>query len=598
MTVQSNLKLFFPVFIVFLLIAGCAKVSSPSGGIKDTDPPEIIKSIPLNGSKNFTAKRIVVTFNEYIALDQITEKFMVSPPMDKKPEISVKGKNLVIEYEDELKDSTTYTFYFQDAIKDLNEGNAINNYSFVFSTGPVIDSLSVTGNIYKAFDLNPPENTLVMLYSDLADSAFIKMIPDYISRADKKGYFRIDNVKEGRYRLYALVDADNSKNFNLADEEMAFIDSVLLIDSQRNFLPVIQDSVTVQQPGSKVSDTVFIKGEYKLILFQPPKKNYYLTSSSRNQAYKLNYTLSLPPDTLGFEFLIPGTSENGYIIERNPENDSIQIWLRDSSLYAQPVISTIIRYPFTDSTGIVIQKEDTTLLRFLTPRVTRGKQKPVPYRIISSVSTGSLKPRQHITFNSPTPFRQPDTSKIILFKISDTDTIKIPYKIKQDTTNSCRMTMTADLLQGQNYLLIADSAAFGNIYGEVSDSTGNKFSLKEDATFGRLILNVKNYEGNRIIQLLSNDEKVVREIYMDYDGKAEFAYLDKGLYRLRIIYDTNKDGKWTTGDFLTGQQPEPVSFMPLEIEIKENWENELFWDVGEKNVKKFRNTDIRSPGRK
>ena len=314
--------------------------------------------------KILRAKRIVVTFNEYIALDKITEKFMVSPPMDKKPEISVKGKNLVIVYEDELKDSTTYTFYFQDAIKDLNEGNAINNYSFVFSTGPVIDSLSVTGNIYKAFDLNPPENTLVMLYSDLADSAFIKKIPDYISRADKNGYFRIDNVKEGRYRLYALVDADNSKNFNLADEEMAFIDSVLLINSQRNFLPVIQDTVTVQQPISKVSDTVFIKGEYKLILFQPPKKNYYLTSSSRNQAYKLNYSLSLPPDTLGFEFLIPGTSENGYIIERSPENDSIQIWLRDSSLYAQPVISAVIRYPFTDSTGIVIQKRIQHFLDF------------------------------------------------------------------------------------------------------------------------------------------------------------------------------------------------------------------------------------------
>jgi len=447
MTVQSNLKHIFPAFIVFLLIAGCAKVSSPSGGKKDTDPPEIIKSIPLNGSKNFTAKRIVVTFSEYIALDQITEKFMVSPPMDKKPEISVKGKNLVIEYEDDLKDSTTYTFYFQDAIKDLNEGNAINNYSFVFSTGPVIDSLSVTGNIYKAFDLNPPENTLVMLYSDLADSAFIKKIPDYISRADKNGYFRIDNVKEGRYRLYALVDADNSKNFNLADEEMAFIDSVLLIDSQRNFLPVVQDSATIQQPQSKVSDTVFIKGEYKLILFKPPKKNYYLTSSSRNQAYKLNYTLSLPPDTSGFEFLIPGTSENGYIIERSPENDSIQVWLRDSALYAQPVISAVIRYPFTDSTGIVIQKEDTTLLRFLTPRVTRGKQKRVPYRIISSVSTGSLKPGQNITFNSPTPFRQPDTSKIKLFKISDTDKIKIPYKINQDSINSCRMTMTSDFLQ-------------------------------------------------------------------------------------------------------------------------------------------------------
>ncbi len=150
--------------MLFILIAGCAKISSPSGGPKDKEPPVIVKSIPLNGSKNFKGKKIVITFNEYVALDKINEKFMVSPPMEKKPKVSMRGKNVVIEYEDELRDSTTYTFYFQDAIRDLNEGNTINNYQFVFSTGPVIDSLSVTGNVYKAFDLNPPEETLVVLY--------------------------------------------------------------------------------------------------------------------------------------------------------------------------------------------------------------------------------------------------------------------------------------------------------------------------------------------------------------------------------------------------------------------------------------------------
>jgi hypothetical protein len=145
-------------------------------------------------------------------------------------------------------------------------------------------------------------------------------------------------------------------------------------------------------------------------------------------------------------------------------------------------------------------------------------------------------------------------------------------------------------LQGENYLLITDSAAFGDIYGAKNDSAGIKFSIRDRSSFGKLIVNINNYEGKRIIQLLSSEEKLIREISMDRDGKAEFPYLEKGMYRLKIIYDLNGDGKWTTGDFESGRQPEPVSFMPMEIEIKENWENELFWDVSAMHVKKFRNT--------
>jgi hypothetical protein len=178
----SNFKHFFPIFILFSLIGGCAKVGSPSGGPLDRTPPEVVRSIPPSGTTNFTDKKIIITFNEFIQLNEINQKFMVSPPMDNLPELRLKGKNLEITYEDDLRENTTYTFYFQDAIRDLNEGNPIDNYSFVFSTGPALDSLTVTGNVLKAYDLNPPEDVMAMLYSDLSDSAFIKKIPDYISR--------------------------------------------------------------------------------------------------------------------------------------------------------------------------------------------------------------------------------------------------------------------------------------------------------------------------------------------------------------------------------------------------------------------------------
>ena len=345
------------------------------------------------------------------------------------------------------------------------------------------------------------------------------------------------------------------------------------------------------------SDTVFLKGEYKLILFKPSAKKYYLTSSSRPQAYKLNFTLSLPPDTMDFSWSLPGLDKSLYLVERSRDKDTLIIWLRDSALYSQPVINSFIRYPFTDSTGKIIQKEDSSRLRFLSPRVSRATRKPEPYRVVSSVTSGKLTPGQRIAFVSQTPFRLPDTSKIRLYRLIEKEREKTPYSLTPDSESSCRMFLTAGFLQGANYLLINDSGSFGDIYGAKTDSTGIKFVIRENSTFGKLIVNIKNYQGKRIIQLLTSDEKLVREIKMDQDGKAEFPYLEKGMYRLKIIYDLNGDGKWTTGDFISGRQPEPVSFMPMEIEIKENWENELYWDVSEMHVKKFKNTAIRSRSR-
>ena len=166
----------------------------------------------------------------------------------------------------------------------------------------------------------------------------------------------------------------------------------------------------------------------------------------------------------------------------------------------------------------------------------------------------------------------------------------MPYRIEKDKENSCRLILHAELLQKKNYLFIADSAAFGNIYGEQTDSTGAKFIVRDNETFSKLKLNINNFEGNRIIQLLNEQDKILREVQAGKDGITEFSLLDKGKYRIRVIYDINGDGKWTTGDFLTGRQPEPVSFYPREIDLPENFWADQDWDIGEKNVKMVKST--------
>jgi hypothetical protein len=580
--------------ILLTIIAGCAKISTPSGGPKDREPPFVVKSDPVNGAKNFKGNEVSVTFNEYVVLEKINEKFMISPPMNKRPKIFLRGKSVHVKYEEVLRDSTTYTFYFLDAIRDLHEGNALNNYQFVFSTGPIIDSLSVTGYVYNALNLDAPEETLVLLYSRLFDSAVIKRLPDYISRVDKNGYFRIDNVRAGKYRLYALKDADDSKNFNLPDEQIAFLKDTIEVSAQNDYIPVVKDTVKIKPHSVKTADTTILKGKYELILFKPPKTAHYLTSSNRSQPYKLTYTLSLPPDSAGFGFSIPETSSDSYYIERSRNNDSIQVWITDSSLYVKPQIKTLVRYPFTDSTGMVIQKQDSITMQFLVPKETRAKPKKRPLSITSNLFTGLFKPGQQITFSSQTPLGPPDTSKIRLYEGSEATRVKIPFTFIPDTVNSCRMFMAAHIIQGKNYLFTADSRAFCNIYGDVSDSSGYKITMRNNDAYGKLTLYVKNYVGKRIIQLLSKEEKPLREIKMEKDGKIEFSLLDVGEYRLRVIYDLNGDGKWTTGDFKKGIQPEPVSYFPQEIHIKENRYETENWDIGEKNIKTLKGTAPKS----
>jgi hypothetical protein len=571
---------------VLIVAFGCAKMNTPSGGPKDKDIPVILKSVPENGATGFTGKEILVTFNEYVVLDKISEKFMVSPPMGKKPEIVVRGKSIRIRYEDELKDSTTYTFYFQDAIRDLNENNPINNYQFVFSTGPFIDSLSVTGNVYSALNLDPPENTMVLLYIQLNDSSVVKQIPDYITRVESNGEFRIDNVHPGTYRLYALSDADNSKNYNNRDESFAFYTEPIHVTPEKNFLPVKTDTITIKPAvAGKVPVKPPVIGEYQLILFRAEKGLHYLTSSSRKQPFQLFYALSLPPDSMKFEFTIPGVSPEAWFIENSRYSDTITVWLTDSTVYNRQQIETIVRYPFTDTLGITALKYDTIPMRYQAPRATRTKiVKRIPYRVSTGI-TSQERPDKRITLTAQSPFLPPDTSRLALYELVKDQRIRHPFSLSRDTSYASRYHMDTDLKPGRNYLFITDSAAFSSIYGEYSDSAGIRFSVLSQESYGKLILDLRGFKGGKIIQVLDNQEKLVRQVYQRDTIKLEFPLLEKGKYRVRAIFDLDNDGKWTTGDFNLHRQPEPVSYYPEEIEIKENWEVVNPWRLKPENYK-------------
>jgi hypothetical protein len=596
-----------------IIIASCAKVSNPTGGPRDRTLPVVVQTEPAYGARNFKGKTIVITFDEYVTLNNINDKFMVSPPMKKKPKVFIRGKNVMIEFAENLRDSTTYTCYFQDAIRDLNEGNTIEDYQFVFSTGSILDSLSVTGNVYNAFNLETPEKTMVLLYRDLADSFVVKHLPDYITRVDLKGYFRINNVKAGSYRLYALKDADNSKNYNNPEEEFAFMDAPVEIDPLKNFIPVVKDTVKKKKPEIKVRDlrgpnerkevktpldTIVKIGEFPLMLFAPQKTNHYLTSSGRPSKYLLNYTLSLPPDSMDFRLSIPESKPGAYFIEKNKDQDSIKIWITDSTLYNKGIIATYVDYPFTDTLGVTNYKRDTIQMRFMAPRPIRGARiKKNKYLLETNIKGSTLKPGQQIYFTSVTPFRKPDTSKLKFYTLVDSSKQRVTYNLIPDSSSSRKFYLNADLKEDSKYMLIIDSAAFGSIYDDNNDSTGYSFSVKKSDSYSSLTMSIKNCTERSIIQLLTNQEKIVGEKIMTSDGKIVFPLLDAGKYRIKVIYDLDGDGKWTTGDFKTGRQPEPVSYYPNEIDLKAGWvlDMDQDWDIGKKYIKEQKLKEKKTP---
>jgi len=587
------------LFAFILSLAGaCAKISAPTGGPTDKTPPVVIKSQPANNTKNFKGKEISITFDEYVTLDNISEKFMVSPPMKKKPRVYMKGKNVNVEFAEKLKDSTTYTLYFLDAIRDLNANNILDNYQFVFSTGPVIDSLSVTGNVFTSLNLESPEKTQVLLYRNLEDSAVVKNLPDYISRVVGNGYFRFDHVAAGKYRLFALKDDDNSKNYNRTEEQFAFMDSLITVTDSGNYLPPVKDTTTVKKE-IKVKETtssktdvkkplepVLLTGQYKLIMFLATKKDYYLLKSSRDSRYMINYILSKPPGDMKVDFMIPESTDDKYFIEQSRQKDTLNIWLTDSTLYAQSQISTILTYPFTDTLGVVGYKSDTIPMRFSTPPAPRkAKVKKPSFAFSTNFSDGFLKPGVSVVFRSETPFREPDTSKIGFYEIVENKKVRVPFSFVKDTSNSRKYNLNAKFVLGKKYLFIADKGSFGNIYFEESDSIGTKFSVKDPESYSKLILSITNCTGDRIIQLLNNSEKLIAQARIKKDGKVEFPLLEKGKYRIRAIYDTNGDGLWTTGDFILHRQPEAVSYFPKELDIDAGWTDEEDWDLRIPNIK-------------
>jgi len=368
-----------PFVIILLFIFSCAQPGTLTGGDKDTIPPRIKRSLPAENELNFSDDKIVIKFNEYFEYNKIESQFFSSPPQKEQPKFKIKGKKAVIYFKEKLKDSVTYTLEFGNSIKDFNEGNKIRNLKFVFSTGDVLDTLSLSGHLTSAFDNEPQKDVFVMIYKKNKDSLPYQVLPDYISRTDSTGYFIINNIKANNYKIFALKDINNNMMYDNVDEEIAFLDS-LYLPSAESFLhidtlkagTILHRSKNKKDVDTLLKDSVLYYNEVinypnniKMNLFAEDNKPQFIVRNNRNFKGEAKFIFNKPliNDSI---FIKPINFENNSncFIEKFPSNDSIIFWTKDSSIYNLDTLIFEVNYLQKDSADNLSLQTDTSKFAF------------------------------------------------------------------------------------------------------------------------------------------------------------------------------------------------------------------------------------------
>jgi hypothetical protein len=604
-----------PVLPLALFIAGCAQQGAPTGGPEDVDPPVVVKTEPANYSANFDARRIEITFDEYLDMGNFTQELVVSPPMETQPEVRMKRKTLIIEFEEELKDDVTYTFNFGEGIKDLNERNILLNYEYVFSTGETLDSLSVKGTLKNAFDLTVPESPIyVMLYTELADTMPLKQIPYYVGRTDTEGNFAVNNLRKGVYKLFVLKDGNNNFLFDLPNEQVAFLDTSLLVDGEyfRRILleSGVYDSTDLQPDTTALSvDTTGMSPDsiamvvdslerqkpdfnslfVDLFMFTEDPTDQYLMEYERDERHSLDMVFHLPlTDSFSYSPVFPSNiGKENLIAEFGMKRDSLVLWLADTITAAHDSIELELNYTVLDSMEVPFTRKDTLLFSYTDKeKKSNARNKEEDTQIQQEwlqLKTIRNRSKHHIEkdlkFTATEPVGQIDPDRFELYIIPDTLEIPVEIAPYKDTAHLRRARISHPWKEEAQYKLVLYPGAITNIYGITNDTTEANFQIRPLSEYGRINLTLEEVEETILIQLFKNNN-LVRERSIDSSDTYSFGFMDPDTYRIKLIHDRNKNSEWDTGDYLEGKQPERVEFYPKDLRVRANWDHDISYVMG------------------
>lgn len=571
----SHMRTLLMALLMAVIIAGtyrCAHPGMPVGGEKDIIPPVPLKEDPPNYQTNFTGTGFSVTFDEFIQLKDPAKEIFISPPMIRRPEFKLKGKSLIVQLNEDLRENTTYTIYFGNAITDLNEGNPLRGYEYVFSTGPVIDSLTISGKVVNAFDLTNVADILVMVYFDNNDtlpfdSLPLKVPPLSASKTSSDGSFRINNLDDGRYMLIALEDQNNNFYYDLPNERIGFNDSLVS--------PYYLESYKVPAGEQDSLESILETMEplpvllHEIRLFEQPDSVQRILSKNVTARMSIHYAFRFPVDSLR---LVPLNFEDttGWKTEEfNATRDTLLLWLR-------PGLPDTLRILL--ETGGVVSDTGRFILRDEAAGPFQRRRTEEANRL--AVNTNApllldLNTPLKLIFNAPVA--QYDWSVVTLTE----DSIPIPLDISFVDPVVRHAEVSAQWEENKPYTLILPDSCVRDIFNRTNALTEFKFKTRSKDDYGKLIMNYTLPEngGQFIFQLLGQKEAVIQSDILDRSGEITYSYLKPGKYMIKVIYDLNHNGRWDTGNYMRKVQPEKVRYCPLELSIRSNWEVLEEWSL-------------------
>ncbi len=544
----------------------------------------VIGSTPPNYSVRFAAKKILITFDEYIVLDNVNQELVISPPMEEKPEVKLRKKTIIIQFEETLKANTTYTFNFGSAIKDLHEGNKLLNFEYVFSTGDVLDSLSVKGTLRHAEDLTvPDEPVTIMLYEDLRDSVPLLDIPLYVGRSGDSGVFSVNNLRADVYKVFALKDGNYNFLFDLPTEEIAFLDTNLIVNAE--FARRLLEAAGTAADTSKIeADSIPDRGpDYNsiyidLMLFTEESEIQYLKDNSRDDRRMMQMIFARPlTDTFSFRVLGPGTGEGIELLDYfSARRDTLSLWIRDSVDYKKDTLILEVKYTVKDTAQRYVNQIDT--LQFTYREKTKKQKKDTGEAQKLTIATIRNNGEQHLHRDLQLDFSVPvaaiHDSLVSLYMIKDTLQVPVSFQSRCDSMLPTRGWISVEWESFSKYRMVILPGAVSPIYDMEHDTIDISFRTRDIEYYGQILLQLENVRNNVIIELISKGNVVGRRTVRE-DGLCTFSYLTPQDYQIKFTHDLNQNGRWDTGKYLKKLQPEPVEFLTKKITVRSNWDHDV-----------------------
>jgi uncharacterized protein (DUF2141 family) len=530
---KNNLKYTF--FLLLLITVGCAKRGSITGGLKDTIAPVLKMSYPENFNTNFKGNEIKLVFDENIKLKNLNKQLIISPPMKNEPLIlpTTASKTITIKIKDTLQPNTTYSFNFGQSIADNNEGNPLNQFKYVFSTGNYIDSLSLGGTVKSAYDKEAESFVSVMLYDvndTFKDSVVYNETPRYVTNTlDSLKTFRFENLKAGKYLLVAMKDYNSNNKYNPKTDKIGF---------SKDFITIPNDTL------------------YELELFKEtlPFKTFKPTQASGNRLL-LGYEGNVNSAAASPKIVLKNNNDIlSTIITKFPKKDSLQVWYKPIKVDSLNLAVAKDKYETNFNFKIKDQKKDTLK--------------------ISAIQTGNLKFRERFTLESSTPLIRIENSKISVINNAKAPVV---FTSEYDEFNQ-KLYFDFKKEPSENYTFEILPGTLTDFFEQTNDTLTYKLKTNSTADYGNLTVTLENVKQFPVIVELTNLKgDVLATEYTEKNTTIAFNLIEPAIYTLRAIYDTNKNKEWDSGNYLEKRQAEEVIYFSKEIDVRANWDvNQIF----------------------